>query len=100
MHQLYTCGTWTVVTAREEEFVCGVERHGRLGRPKPLPGANRRFEHREKRNVFLSFGSMGEAEVIEGGAPRPASKSGRTHPPTSRSLRAAVLDRRAQVEAP
>jgi heme-degrading monooxygenase HmoA len=65
MSQLYTSGTWTVLSGREEEFVAAWSDLAEWT-SAAIPGSSwaTLLQHQEKRNVFLSFGPWETAEGI------------------------------------
>jgi heme-degrading monooxygenase HmoA len=66
MNQLYTCGTWTVVPGREDDFVAAWSDLARWT-SEAISGSGwaTLLQHHEKPNVFVSFGPWDSAEAVE-----------------------------------
>jgi heme-degrading monooxygenase HmoA len=65
MSELYTSGRWTVVPGREEDFVKAWKELAEWT-SEEIPGSSwaTLLQHREERNVFLSFGPWESEEAI------------------------------------
>src|SRR3954452_7047348 len=66
MGGLYTCGTWTVIPGREDEFVA-IWQDLADWTLREMPGAHwaTLVQNQEKPNVFLSFGPWDSVEAID-----------------------------------
>jgi heme-degrading monooxygenase HmoA len=65
MGDLYTCGTWTVIAGREDDFVAAWQDLADWTAAE-IAGASwaNLVQHQEKPNVFLSFGPWESPESI------------------------------------
>lgn len=65
MSELYTCGTWTVIAGREDDFVAAW-RDLAEWTAQEMPGASwaRLVQRSDAPNVFLSFGPWESEDAI------------------------------------
>jgi heme-degrading monooxygenase HmoA len=102
MSQLYTSGKWTVVTGREEEFVAAWSELAEWTSAE-IPGSSwaTLLQHRDKPNVFLSFGPWESAEAIAAWRKSPGfqQRVGRIRGMLE-DFEPGVFDRRADIGAP